>query len=305
MSRPRQVEEQIASVQKLYEEMTFEGDDAPEGDDDTPPPSPPPPPAPETTVPVAEYNALVNKYNADVGALNGRVQQLETLLAGAPPKPADTTPKSLITDAERSEYGESIDVMRRAAREEVAGEMSELRKQLQDAVAELSRIKEIPARVEQLQARDKQTRVNQFWERLTGLVPDWKTINNDANFHAWLLEVDAVTGRNRQVFLEDAQKSLDAQRVANIFGAWKNLTATSDIDPPKPSKRQELESQVAPGKSKTSSTGQKSEKKVYTRNEITQFYKDVQLGHYRGREAEKASREADIFEATREGRVRE
>ena len=92
-----------------------------------------------------KYKTLQGMYNADVPRLNAqnremqsRVSQLEQLLSTVNNQPAEPTPPPqsdpLITDADVKEYGDSIDVMRRAAREEVNaanGRIAQLEKTIQ------------------------------------------------------------------------------------------------------------------------------------------------------------------------------
>jgi hypothetical protein len=84
-----------------------------------------------------KYKTLQGMYNADVPRLNAknrdmqnRVAQLEQLLStmNNQPKPqaAPVNNDPLITEADVKEYGDSIDVMRRAAREEVMPRMGGL-----------------------------------------------------------------------------------------------------------------------------------------------------------------------------------
>ena len=81
-----------------------------------------------------KYRTLQGMYNKEVPRLNAtnkdlttRVSQLESLLGDLKQKEEPNEPEpvieKLITDSDVEEYGDSIDVMRRAAKEEVAGQM--------------------------------------------------------------------------------------------------------------------------------------------------------------------------------------
>lgn len=323
MTAPKQVQAQSERIKQLYEEMLKEesgaGDDGGDGDGDgdnndggaapvSPPPPPPPPPAPTATVDLAQYNSVVNAYNRDVGALNERVKQLETLLASADNKSEANTPKSLITEDERREYGDSIEVMRKAAREEVSSEMAQLRQQLGEAVKKLEELGAVAPKVQQLDKSDRENREYRFFQDLTRLVPDWQTANTNDDFLLWLETVDNLTGIKRQAYLDDAFNRGDVARVAEIFRTGMKATGLSDSDGEKSDtgdkKKKELEAQVAPGRSKSGGSGQNPQKKVYTPQDIANFYKDVAHGKYRGREAARFEIENDIFQAQAEGRVR-
>ena len=152
MGIPKQVQKQSEEVQELYKELNGETETAQvEKTEATEVPVEQPIEQPSYSVedqaPKSEpqeqvesdaqpkesweqkYKTLQGMYNADVPRLNAknrevnaRVSQLEQLLgtmqqSAKPEEPVSTDP--LITDADMKEYGDSIDVMRRAAREEV------------------------------------------------------------------------------------------------------------------------------------------------------------------------------------------
>ena len=152
MGIPKQVQKQSEEVQELYKELNGETETAQvEKTEATEVPVEQPIEQPSDSVedqaPKSEpqeqvesdaqpkesweqkYKTLQGMYNADVPRLNAknrevnaRVSQLEQLLgtmqqSAKPEEPVSTDP--LITDADMKEYGDSIDVMRRAAREEV------------------------------------------------------------------------------------------------------------------------------------------------------------------------------------------
>jgi hypothetical protein len=60
---------------------------------------------------------------------------------------------------------------------------------------------------------------------------------------------------------------------------------------------------AAPGRAKSAAAAAPAEKPFFTSAQITRFYADVNSGKYRGREADKAKLEAQIFDAQREGRI--
>jgi hypothetical protein len=61
---------------------------------------------------------------------------------------------------------------------------------------------------------------------------------------------------------------------------------------------------AAPGRARSGASSElPPEKPLISRAQIAQFYADVAANRYRGREAEKNSLEAQIFEAGRDGRI--
>jgi len=267
---------------------------------------------PEETV-LQKYKTLQGMYNAEVPRLHSqnkemqqRIQQMEQLLASlsaqqtAAPQQSVQAEK-LVTDKDVEEYGESIDMMRKVTREElgaVAGRIAQIEKMLSQLQTSV-----VP-QVQAVAQRQAVSAEQQFWADLTGAVSNWREINDNQDFQSWLLEVDPLTGISRQTYLEDAQRSLDARRVANFFRTWlENSGQATVAQTPVRTSAPELEKQVAPGRSKNSGTSQTSKARVYTPTDIQKFFNDVRVGKYKGREQERDRLERDIFAAQRENRI--
>lgn len=137
-----------------------------------------------------------------------------------------------------------------------------------------------------------------FMERLLARVPDFEAVNTSEGFLSWLEEIDPVYGLPRQNALTAAGDARDVDRVAAIFNAYKatikkpaEATATTKLD-----------KQVSPRSSGASQTPV-PQREVFTVAEVQAFYRDVQRGAYRGREAE-AERLEEMFNAAlAEGRI--
>jgi hypothetical protein len=263
---------------------------------------------------VQKYKTLQGMYNAEVPRLHttnrelqSRVQQMEQLLAtlsaqnNTAHQPAvEAQPQ--VTDRDREEYGESIDVMRRVSREEVApvlqkmGQIEQLLQQLQTNV--------VP-QVQNLTHRQAMSAEQQFWSGLTEVVPNWRDVNNDPDFQSWLLDVDPFTGVTRQTILEDAQKNLDVRRISKFFTTWLEMNgqATAAQNTQRRAPASELEKQVTPGRPRSGSTPSGGKAKVYSPTDIENFFADVRKGKYRGKEAERDRIERDIFSAQKDGRI--
>ena len=255
-----------------------------------------------------KYRTLQGMYNTDVPRLNSanrdlnsRVEQLESLLStmnNQQEAPAEAPVEKLITEDDVKEYGDSIDVMRKAAKEEVAGELARV-KQLE---AEIEKLKGVVPQVQQVQQQQKTTAEQNFWNVLNKEVPDWNEVNSNPDFQSWLLEVDPLTGMTRQTYLEDAQKKLDPMRVATFFSTYKKATGTANDARETHSSNTELAKQVAPGRGR-SAKPTASGGKTYTPADIKKFFEDVRFGRYKGREEERGKIERDIFAAQQEGRI--
>lgn len=330
MAIPEQIRKQSEAVAKLYEDLnpTEDGQTVEEGQvaqtteaDGEGGSAAEPPPAEqgrtgttkEDTTAEQRYRTLQGMYNADTARLRAenaqlgqRVSQLEQLISSLSGSQQGTTPaqasaERIITEKDVEEYGDSIEVMRRAAREELSArdqEIADLRRlvmQLQTNV--------VP-KVESVVQRQAINAEQAFWSELTAEVPDWRDINANQDFHSWLLEVDPLSGFPRQTYLDNAQNQLDARRVASFFKTWQSLNSGSVAQSPRNVTSSQLEKQIAPGRGRTSSnTTVANEGKVYTRNDVSKFFDDVRKGLYKGREQERDRIERDIFAAQREGRI--
>ena len=156
-------------------------------------------------------------------------------------------------------------------------------------------VNELKRKVEQFETEKTQATAASFWAALTELVPDWKVVNNDPKFHAFLAQYDPQTGVQRQQVLTTAQQALDADGVAAVFNAYKKQQ-------PQEPKSRIPDDQVDPPTSRSTSAPEGG--KIWTGAEISAFYKDKAAGKYRAKPKEAERLEADIFAAQREGRVR-
>jgi hypothetical protein len=262
---------------------------------------------------VQKYRTLQGMYNAEVPRLHSqnremqnRLQQMEQLLASMSAQQtsqatAPITVQEVVTAQDREEYGESIEVMRRAALEVISPitqritHLERLLGQIQGSV--------VP-QVQAITNRQAMSAEQQFWTDLTTFVPDWRSINNNPDFQSWLLEYDPLTGISRQTILEDAQRNLEVNRVGNFFKSWLAITGQANVaQNTQASSVSELERQVSPGKSRSTGTPAGNAPIQYTTKEVEKFYTDIRQGKFKGRDAERAKIERDIFAATRENRI--
>jgi hypothetical protein len=164
------------------------------------------------------------------------------------------------------------------------------------------RLAAIEQRLEGTSAAVSKTAEEIFLERLRAAVPDYEAINVDQGFLAWLGEVDPVYGMPRQNALTAAANALDVARVSNVFKAYKAMIAPAPETPKPRAAAKSLESQTAPSTA-APAAAREATVPVYTTAQVTQFYRDLQSGKYRGREAEANQIEADLNLALAEGRI--
>lgn len=229
-----------------------------------------------------KYDETIPVLRQENESLGQRVQELEDLLKKAKP---DADPavqaKPVFSEEEIEEYGEDfLNLITRVAgrRENPDNDVSK----------ELAELKEQFGSIAETQAK---TATDHFYADLGELVPDWETINTDPEFHAWLAAEAPLTGNERQVFLSEAQRQLDARKVAGFFTAWKSESGKQSYLP---------DSVAGQGAAVPVDEGHE----IYTQQEIGQFYDDLKLGRYKHRKDEARQIEMKIFRAQKEGRIR-
>ena len=249
------------------------------------------------------WRSLQGVYNAEkhrTTVLEQQVQQLQQLVSSMQTAPVTSMAQSkFLTDQDTTDYGsDMVDVMRRAAREELkdfAGAVGSLKQDL-DSVRQV-----IPA-VQRLSQDSQQSASERFFGALARAVPDYEQINANPEFHKWLLTADPMTDILRQTYLVDAQRAGNVDRVANIFNSWKSLSGTQGQTKPRIDARAELERQQAPSRNLSSAPSEKNGR-IWDPSEITALYADKTRGKYAGKEAEFKALEQDIFAAQQEGRI--
>jgi len=338
---PEQLRKQSAAVQALYQDMELGDDDVLPGSDpivedpaksdspkaDAKKPDDASPSAPKDSKDAGKskkenedweqkYKTLQGMHNTQVPKLRNenqdlisKVNNLEKLIAGMgtdePVVVSEVKLGSVVTKEDIDNYGDSIDMMRRVSREEMAPIMSQL-KAISSTVNTMTT--EVMPKVDSVVNNQARTATQQFWDTVETAVPNWAEINRNEDFSTWLFMPDPMSGVIRQDLLEGAQKKGDAQRVITFFKAWiaetGYVTANSKTDSTtRTDANAELNNQIAPRAGHGAELREEGEKPSFTGLEIRAFYNDVAMGKFKGRAAERDKIEADIFLAQKEGRV--
>jgi len=153
---------------------------------------------------------------------------------------------------------------------------------------------------------EQRKRINTFWEELSEKVPDWDPINKRVEFSDWLDALIPYSNQTRRDALKAAQDRLDYMTCIQVFKDFKDQAKPAGeseggkhtIDPNK---------QIDPASSaarETNPDGSTPQGKIYTQQEVKDFYKDVSLRKYKGREDEQRRIDADIVKANLEGRIK-
>ena len=317
MALPKQVEAQLRELEALEKQLNDAQNPAPADpapnpaeppQDPQPAPAEPKPvePTPTPTEPVVaeekweqKYKTLKGMYDAEVPRLHADLRdlkaQVDALRKAAETKPVEpakpAVAEKLVTDADVEAFGSDlIEVQRKVAREVAA----EFRGELDAMRAENEKLRE------QLTSTGTQVSEASFEQRLYRMVPDFEAVNADPKWIAWLNEVDPLLRAPRSSVAQQAFNRGDAEGVAHYVAMFKKSVAPVE---PTADKTTELELQIQPNRSATSTPPTSQKGKVYTNADIEKmFRKATDLG-VKGRVEEAKKLEAEIDAAFMEGRV--
>lgn len=321
MALPRQVQAQLAEVEELEKQLKAQDAEAP-----------PEPVVEDTEVEVTEepakqeakpeeakpaddtpkeepaddfkqkYSTLKGKYDAEVPRLHQQIRELTEQMKAlqiaqeAAKKAEAEKPKekvSLVTDADREEFGEElIDVQRRVAREVAQDYEDRFEKQEQV----------IKALQEQLQNTGNQIGEMNFGQRLRQMVPDFDQIDADERWMQWLNEYEPMLNGPRRDRAQEAFNTGDAETVAHYVKLFKQ-TLEEPSEPVVDTRQAELEKQVSPSRSVSVQKADQS-KKTYSEREIAGAWTRIRNLNTKGQFEEASKLEAEITSAYLEGRVK-
>lgn len=300
----------------------------------TPPPAAPvaaPPPGPAAGEDSVEYwrnrfQSLQGKYDkevpalhSEVGAMRGKQQGLERLLAGmntpagAPLPPTDDTAEGeeALRKLEQEMGPEFVQGMTAVAARALRPHM----------VAFQERIEAFNNTIKGTAVKAAHDARESLYDTLDTQVPGWVQVNDTPEFANWLAVVDVFARDTRKNLLQRAFNANDTESVLAFFRAYAAHQQTAGPPPAQPGQgipgqpappaalpapaRPTLETYVAPGRpgAPTGPTVGADGKRFWSRPEINKFYRDKLSGVYRGKEAEALKLEEDIILAGVEGRV--
>ena len=239
------------------------------------------------------FNAEVKQLRADTARTNDELrQQVDRLLQKMESSERQPTPAVLDPKDVESFGADLVEMVRRQASGEIQAAITQ-------ALANVTgRLDQLEARVTGVNQSVALTAEQSFYATLTGRKANWKAINENPKFLAWLGEVDGVYGEARQAALDRASAALDVDRVVAIFDAFEKTAVA-----PAPSQAAELQAQVAPPVGGNSAPPTQTAPQMIRAQDVQRFYDDVRRGKFRGREAEMAQIEAAINSAMAQGRV--
>jgi hypothetical protein len=268
----------------------------------------------ETKAANAALRELVASFQTRLASLEEEAREPRAAPAPAAPPAAPINP---VTDREREEFGEVLEVASRAA----AHMMDARLKVIEQTLDKLSgRVETAETRATSAQRTTQQSARERMLGKLTEEVSDWKTLNNDPEFLNWLAEEDDFAGEPRKALLDRAYNKNDAMRVVKFFTAYKEHAGYStgneqvaepgSAPPNRPNGTGGVRKPVidpatlvAPGRGRSAPRNGTAQQITWTPATIAQFYKDMTAGLYKNKQDEADRLERDIFTAQTEGRV--
>jgi len=250
-----------------------------------------------------KYRVIQGKYDKEVPVLQTQVadltEQVRKFMENKPNEPVKTPENfDAAINALKEQYGEEFTTMVNNATEAKA---TTIAKDIANQIVD-ERLKDINARVETVAETQVQSASERFFGNLDGSLSNWRTINTDPTFLAWLNKpIDAELGGETYMDkLKAAYNSLDDAMVLTIFNRYIKLNPNAAQ-----SNTSKLDELVIPADHGGGDdlTNLNAEKKTYTTAEVNQFYADSAAGKYKDRPEEKVKTEADIFAAQSEGRI--
>ena len=197
--------------------------------------------------------------------------------------------KQLVTKEDEDAFGaDLVEFMQRVAQQALSNAKEELRSEFSGLSSEVSKV----TKTVQATAQER------FEAALDKHADGWRELDRDQAFIDWL-----KASPTRQQHWALSINNLDALAAAEMFQTYKLLNdqAAAERNAPRNKRKAELERQVAPGKSRSTTTGKEAEgePKRWTASEISHAFENRKS--YGAQEW--AATEREIFKAQAEGRV--
>lgn len=248
------------------------------------------------------FNKQVPELQAKVRELTEEINRIKEQKTTAPQQPEPD--ERLVTDKDSESFGaDLVDLARRVSREEYGKE----RKAYQKEIAELrSQLQQASTKVSEVQDATQRSTFDQFLDKLSNKLPDWKKIQDTEDCQNWLGTRVPGTDVDWNYALQRAANRMDIDGVLEIFGEFFNkYPAHNPVKPVVNDARSELEKQVSPSKPRGGSgPAAPQAKRIYTGEEYSaESMKQMRL-EKAGKLKEAAVIEQELNAALMEGRVK-
>lgn len=315
MPLPRQVQAQLEHAEALLAaQHAPQPQPEPPAPIETPPPPPAPAPveapatplapvpaAPAPSVPEATWEQRYRSLQGQHRGMQDRIQSMEakisqlTSQAPAPTPPAPTpAPRPAADPKDVNAFGLDMVEMVQRTCEGFLGSASQQIDRRFSALEQL--VNNLVQQVQGTHQSVARTAEQVFFDKLAAAVPNWQEINEHDGFLAFLAAPDPIYGRPRQMALDEAQNTGDAQRAAAIFKAFLDTMPKPPAAPPTGSPTPRSAGSPPPPPPPPG-------KRTYTQAQVAKFYDEVRRGHYRGNPQEAVRLEVEFDAAMAEGRI--
>jgi hypothetical protein len=188
-----------------------------------------------------KYSVLQGKYNKEVGDLKGivvdmqaQMERQEKIIEGMNSKQLGTPASDLGADLNPEDFSGWGDEMKT-----MVDQVNSLKKHINDQnqiIADLGTNGGTPAqdglqtRVESLESEANDSRANTYLKYLDDNISgDWKVLNKDANFNAWIDQQDPLSLQPRRSLLVAAAEGLNGPQVSSIFNLYISSNKSGTI----------------------------------------------------------------------------
>jgi hypothetical protein len=234
------------------------------------------------------YNADRERWQQDSESKDRQISRLADSVADLSEKMSEMesqkAPAASIQNLSYQDMGLSEEQV-----EEIGEDMLGIMRTMATNIAQ-NIVGQVDKKVTTMGKRQEETARDVFFRVLGESVPDWRVLNEDKGFLAWLAEPDGLSGVARRENLGAAYNAVDADTVIRYFKAYKEASGSVAADTP----------DFRPGQNPESLHHDEGPEPV-TRTQIKQVYKDISSGRLKGEEATAAQKRIDAAVAA--GRV--
>ena len=252
-----------------------------------------------------QYNSQVPTLQQQVRQLTDSMDQLQVKLKEQKAEPqSEPEPSQLVTNKDVEAFGEDlVDLARRIAKEEFGRRESKYIKQIEALEGQLTKAEGQVGEVVQSQAKTAQDR---FFENLNSTLPTWEAIQATDDCQTWLATRIPGSQATWNDALLNAAGRQDVSAVKEVFDTFFERYPAHNPSAKKQQQsnaRQELNRQVAPGKS-TASTPSSQNGRIYTSADyIAESNRIVRLSQ-QGKHDQAMQLQTELDAAQTEGRIR-
>jgi len=246
----------------------------------------------------ASADATIYDLRTEVSTLKGQMATIYEELSTLRKEGTKATQKDpftgVFTEEDEATFGaDGLDIVKKGTQAAIENATKPLRDQL--AKADSDRIASLKKA-----AHDAETeRYGKFISRLGELVPEYKKLNYDSKFLAWMGQADTYSGITRSQLFKRAEDAKDVARVAEFFVEYQHAHKR-----PVSEAEKYITPVGGPGAPTAATKAKAAGGRIIYLSEIDKFYDDVIKGRYHGKHDQVLNIEAQIDAAQIAGLIR-